>query len=212
MQDNPTRKQAHQAKPVKSKQKWHFNPWQIATLVLLGLILGTGVWLAHSLLTPVEQPASTTTTTSGDPAMTVSLTKRQANEIVEYYLNDVQKGSPVKYSLTLADQAVLGGTFKFFGQPVKFQLLFDPLVLKNGNVELKARQLNVGSLPVPISYVMSYAHSNFKLPKWVTMNSKKKTVVLDLNKFKLASGMQIKATKIDLPNSEINFSVYLPKH
>ncbi len=174
-------------------------------------MLGTGVWLAHAVLTPVDQSYSTQDTTTGDPAMTVSLTKRQANEIISYYLNDFQKDSNVKYSLTLADQAVLDGSFKFFGQKVGFSLLFDPLVLKNGNVELKARQLNVGSLPVPISYVMSYAAGNFKLPKWVRMNSKQKTVVLDLNKFKMANGMQLKADKIDLPNSQIDFSVYLPK-
>ncbi|MFD1392062.1 YpmS family protein [Lacticaseibacillus jixianensis] len=205
MKNKATRTKLHQA------GQRHFNGWRLTALILIGLILGTGAWLATSVLTPVQQPASTAQPQTTDPAMTVSLTKRQANEIVTYYLNDLQKGSPVKYSLTLADQAVLGGTFKFFGQPVKFQLLFDPLVLPNGNVELKARQLNVGSLPVPVSAVMSYAHGNFKLPTWVRMDSKKKTVVLDLNKFKMASGMKIKATKIDLPNSEINFSVFLPK-
>lgn len=209
MREAKTRKRA--TKSENKRARGRVNLWQWAFLILIGLILGTGVWLGHSVLTPVAQSYSTQDTTTGDPAMTVSLTKRQANEIISYYLNDFQKGSNVKYSLTLADQAVLGGSFKFFGQKVGFSLLFDPLVLKNGNVELKARRLNVGSLPVPISYVMSYAASNYKLPKWVRMNSKQKTVVLDLNKFKMANGMQLKATKIDLPNSQIDFSVYLPK-
>ncbi len=195
---------------MRSQHK-SINVWKIISLVLIGLIIGSGLWFAHGVLTPVDQPASTTTSTTSDPVMTVSLTKRQVNQIVTYYLNDFQKGSKVKYSLTMADQAVLGGNFTFFGQKIDFGLLMDPIVLKNGNVELKARQLNVGSLPVPISYVLNYAGKSFKLPKWVTLNSKRETIVLNLNKFKMENGMQVKATKIDLPNDEIDFSVYLPK-
>lgn len=195
---------------MRSQHK-SFNVWKIISLVLIGLIIGSGLWFAHAVLTPVDQPTSTTTSTTGDPVMTVSLTKRQVNQIVTYYLNDFQKDSKVKYSLTMADQAVLGGNFTFFGQKIDFGLLMDPIVLKNGNVELKARQLNVGSLPVPISYVLNYAAKSFKLPKWVTLNSKRETIVLNLNKFKMENGMQVKATKIDLPNDEIDFSVYLPK-
>ncbi|WP_262314587.1 YpmS family protein [Lacticaseibacillus parakribbianus] len=188
-----------------------FNWWQLVALTLIGLIVGSGIWFAVKVATPYETPASKVTPLKAtDPALTVSLTKRQVNKIVSYYLNDFQKGSPVKYSLTVADQAVLAGTFKFFGQKIKFSLLFDPLVQANGNVELKARSLNVGSLPVPISYVMGYAGRAFKLPKWVSLNSKKETIVLELNKFSMENGMQIRATKLDLPNDELDLAVYLP--
>ncbi|WP_225047277.1 YpmS family protein [Lacticaseibacillus kribbianus] len=197
--------------PKADKPRGKFNWWQLVALTLIGLIIGSGIWFAVRVATPYETPTSKTEPLKAtDPALTVSLTKRQVNKIVTYYLNDFQKNSPVKYSLTVADQAVLSGTFKFFNQSIKFSLLFDPLVRTNGDVELKARSLNVGSLPVPISAVMGYAGRAFKLPDWVSLNSKKATIVIELNKFRMENGMQIRATKIDLPNDEIDLSVYLP--
>ncbi|WP_125703530.1 YpmS family protein [Lacticaseibacillus daqingensis] len=193
-----------------SKTPRHFNGWRLATLILLGLILGSGIWFAVKVATPYETPVTTTKVTTGDPALSVRLTKRQVNRIVTYYLNDFQKDSKVKYTLTVADQAVLGGDFKFFGATIHFELTFDPLVQANGDVVLKARSLNVGSLPVPISYVMSYAGRTFKLPDWVSLNSKKQTIVLELSKFSMSNGMKLKATKIDLPNDEIDLAVFLP--
>ncbi|MCI1985935.1 MAG: YpmS family protein [Lactobacillus sp.] len=203
-------------KRVEKKQKQPINWWRWATLVLLGLLLGTGIWFTAKVLTPYNDPtiatsAKTTAEDTAQPAFSVHLTKRQVNRIVDYYLNDYLKDSDIKYSLTVGDQAVLGGKFKFFGSTIKFQLLFDPLVRSNGDVELKAKKLNIGSLPVPISYVLNYVGHSYKLPKWVKLNSSKETVVLKLSKFELQNKMQIKATKIDLPNDAIDFSVYLPQ-
>ncbi|WP_179395477.1 YpmS family protein [Lacticaseibacillus absianus] len=205
------RQQQGQLAPTRPTASRHINWWQLIALTLIGLILGSGIWFVTKVVTPYQTPISRSTpATSSDPALTVSLTKRQVNRIVTYYLNDFQKGSQVKYSLTVADQAVLGGDFKFFGATIHFELLFDPLVRSNGDVELKARSLNVGSLPVPISYVMSYAGRTFKLPDWVSLNSKKETIVIELSKFALANGMKIQANKIDLPNDQIDLSVFLP--
>ncbi|MFD1486243.1 YpmS family protein [Lacticaseibacillus baoqingensis] len=201
-------------KRADKKPRRPINLWRWATLILIGLGLGTGIWFTVKVLTPYHDPTIATTTSApetGQPAFSVHLTKRQVNRIVDYYLNDYLKDSDIKYSLTVGDQAVLGGHFKFFGATIKFQLLFDPLVRSNGDVELKAKKLNIGSLPVPISYVLNYVGHSYKLPKWVKLNSSKETVVLKLSKFKLQNKMQIKATKIDLPNDAIDFSVYLPQ-
>ncbi|WP_461213078.1 YpmS family protein [Lacticaseibacillus sp. GG6-2] len=194
--------------------KKRINWWRWVALVLLGLIIGTGVWFTVKVLTPYNDPITQTTTTTEEdnqPALSVHLTKRQVNRIVDYYLNDYLKDSKIKYTMTIGDQAVLGGKFQFFGSTIKFQLLFDPLVKANGDVELKARKLNIGSLPVPISYVLNYVGHSYKLPKWVKLNSSKETIVLKLSKFTMQNGMALKATKIDLPNDEIDFSVYLPE-
>ncbi len=197
----------------KKTPKQTINWWRWVALVLIGLIIGTGIWFTVKVITPYNDPVTQTTETAAEvdqPALSVRLTKRQVNRIVDYYLNDYLKGSKIKYTMTIGDQAVLGGKFKFFGATIKFQLLFDPLVKANGDVELKARKLNIGSLPVPISYVLNYVGHSYKLPKWVKLNSSKETVVLKLSKFTMQNGMALKATKIDLPNDEIDFSVYLP--
>ncbi|MFD1433181.1 YpmS family protein [Lacticaseibacillus yichunensis] len=197
-------------KPTRRPGGW----WKWLALVLIGLILGSAIWFTVRVAAPYETPTSQTTTaktaTESEPAFTVDLTKRQVNSIISYYLKDYLKSSTIKYTLTVGDHAVLAGNFKFFGATVKFSLLFDPLVKANGDVELKARQLNVGSLSVPVEYVLGYVGRTYKLPKWVSLNNKKETVVLELSKFEMASGMKIKANKLDLTHDAIEFAVYLP--
>ncbi|KRO18268.1 hypothetical protein IV56_GL001399 [Lacticaseibacillus saniviri JCM 17471 = DSM 24301] len=190
--------------------KKKFNWWRLVALVVIGLNLGVLGFVGYRAMKPVEMPVSNQAL-SGQPALNVNLTRDQANRIVDYYLNDYLKDSPVKYKLTLGDSALLSGQFKFLGASVDFQLQFDPLVLANGDVVLKARKLNVGSLPVPIGFVLNYIGNSYKLPAWVKLSNSKETVTLQLSKLKMANGMRLRATKLDLTNDALSFAVYLPQ-
>ena len=130
---------------------------------------------------------------------------------MEYFLNDLQKGSDVKYEFYLENQAMLKGEFKILGANVDFYLYFDPFVMDNGNIQLKARDLSIGSLNLPVSQVMATVKRGSKFPKWVAIDPKDQTIVLKLNEFKLENGMFIKANHIDLVGDDIQFSLYLPK-
>ena len=198
--------------PQPKKIRTGINWWKWLLLVLVGLLLGTGIWFTKTILTPVNiNTTAKTATATNEPVFTVKLTKASANRIMAHYLKNYLRDSNVKYAVTLGtNEAALSGKFKFLGNSVKFQLTFDPLVLKNGDVLLKAKDLNVGALPVPISFVMSYIGNSYKIPRWVSLNSKTGTVVLKLSQFKLQNGMTLKATKLDLTNDDLEFAVYLP--
>ncbi|MDN6218505.1 MAG: YpmS family protein, partial [Enterococcus sp.] len=94
---------------------------------------------------------------------------------------------------------------------VDFYLYFDPYVMDNGNVQLKARDLSIGSLNLPVSQVMATVKRGYKFPKWVAIDPEEQTIVLKLNEFKMSNGMFIKANHIDLVGDDIQFSLYLPK-
>jgi len=192
---------------MKRKINW----WLVSTLVLLGLIIGSGVWLISKVTSPIETPQTQVAARTDEPAFNVHLSKTQVNRLVSYYLNDYLKDSPIKYQLVVGDSAVLSGNFQFLGAKVGFNLEFDPYVLDNGDVQLKARKLNVGSLPVPISFVLNYVGHSYKLPKWVSLSEKKETVTLHLSQYKLENGMQLRAQKIDLMGNSVDFAIYLPK-
>lgn len=199
---------AAKQKAVRTGINW----WKWLFLILVGLLLGTGIWFTKTALMPVKINSSPQTTmTTNDPVFTVKVTKNSANRIMAHYLKSYLKDSKIKYAVTLGtNEAALSGSFKFLGNAVKFQLTFDPLVLKNGDVLLKAKNLNIGALPVPISFVMSYIGNSYKIPKWVSLDSKAGTVVLKLSQFKLQNGMTLKANKLDLTNDDLEFAVYLP--
>ncbi|MPN16248.1 hypothetical protein SDC9_163586 [bioreactor metagenome] len=82
--------------------------------------------------------------------------------------------------------------------------------MENGNVQLKAKSLSIGTLSLPIKDVMNMVKRNYNLPKWVEIDTKDLTVMLRLDKFRMQNGMYIKADKINLVDDDIRFSLYLP--
>ncbi len=189
------------------------NPWKLAFLVLIGLLLGASIFLISRMTTgrePNYQGREETVSSEQEATFQVQLKKQQVNQIISYYLNDFLKDSGVQYDFYLEDRALLNGTFKVLGYDMQFYLYFDPYVTEEGNIQLKATSISIGSLPLPISEIMKYVAKDFDVPKWVEVLPKEQTIILHLDEFKLQNGMFVKAEKINLIDDDIRFNVYLP--
>ena len=196
----------------QKKNKKKIKRWQISLLVIAGIIIGIFAVLVVRINSKREPELATKNTgvVSKEPTFQVQLTKSQTNELLNYYLNEFQKDSKVKYSFVLENQALLQGTFPFMGHDLIFYLYFEPTVTDGGNVQLKAKSISIGTLSLPISELMKYVKTQFKLPAWVIVNSKDEIIELHLNEFQLKGGMYLGAEKIDLLGDEIKFNVFLP--
>lgn len=196
----------------KKKKKKKIKRWQIILLVIAGIMIGIFAVLVFRINSKREPESITqkTSVASKEPTFQVQLTKSQTNELLNYYLNEFQKDSKVKYSFVLENQALLQGTFPFMGHDLIFYLYFEPTVTDGGNVQLKAKSISIGTLSLPISELMKYVKTQFKLPAWVIVNSKDEIIELHLNEFQLKGGMYLGAEKIDLLGDEIKFNVLLP--
>ena len=137
-------------------------------------------YVGRQVSTPVAQTVPSSTVVKSNKNFDVSLNKTQLNSLASFYLKKIQKDQKMKYKFSIKDQAILGGSTKVLGVNVNFALALKPVLLKNGNVRLDAKSLSVGSLRLPISFVMNYAAKNYKLPDWIALNSKKKTITMDL--------------------------------
>ncbi|MDT3390702.1 MAG: YpmS family protein [Bacillota bacterium] len=195
----------------KRTVKKPLNWWKWLFIALVAILLGSGAYLGVKLTTPPPADTSSEQLIKRDPTFAINLKKSQVNAVISYYLNHYLKDSKIKYEFDLDDQAILKGKFKLLGYPVPFSIYFDPYVKENGDVQLKARRMAIGSLSVPIKTVMNYIGNSYKFPKWVVLDSKQKTILLKLNQFKMKNGMQIKATRINLPNDKIDLNVYIPQ-
>jgi Uncharacterized protein conserved in bacteria len=178
---------------------------------LIGLILGGGIFLGSKIFTQPNNQLGADVSQADEPVFNVDLTKQQANRIVAYSLKHYLKNDEFQYSFKFTDQAVLGGKFKFLGSTVPFTLNLDPYVMENGDIQLKAESLSIGALPIPISQVMSFIGNDYKVPNWISLDTKKETITLHLRKYKMKNGMSVRANQIDLDKNQINFSVYLPE-
>lgn len=189
------------------------NGWMVAFFVLLGVVVGSGIVVANRVLEPREVLKSNSAKLverDGSPVVTIESTKQQVNELIAFYLQDYSEKSGLDYTFTLENQALLNGQFKVLGMPVNFYLYFDPYVMENGNVQLKAKSLSIGTLGVPIKEVMKLVKRSYKLPSWIEIKPSEGTVLIRLDQFRMQNGLFIKAEKIDLVDDEIKASLYLP--
>jgi len=189
------------------------NGWMVAFFVLLGVVVGAGIVVANRVLEPREVLTSNSAKLverDGSPVVTIESTKQQVNELIAFYLQDYSEKSGLDYTFTLENQALLNGQFKVLGMPVNFYLYFDPYVMENGNVQLKAKSLSIGTLGVPIKEVMKLVKRSYKLPSWIEIKPSEGTVLIRLDQFRMQNGLFIKAEKIDLVDDEIKASLYLP--
>jgi Uncharacterized protein conserved in bacteria len=201
-------------KTLKKRLPMSKNGWKIAFFTLLAIVLGSLLFLFTRVTGEREslpQDATSVVERQGEPVLTIQSNKQQINDLIAFSLDEYQKDSDVKYNFVLENEALLTGEFKILGFPVTFYLYFDPYVMDNGNVQLKAKSLSVGTLGVPIKQVMKIIQKNQALPEWVEINPKDETIMIHLDQFQMANGLFIKADKINLVEDEIQVSLFLPE-
>lgn len=197
-------------KPPKKK----LNKWKVAFLVLLGVVLGTFAFLTFrvtQLREPDFKAVPEIVEKEGEPVITIQSNKKQVNDLIDFYLKDFQKDSDIQYKFYLENDAMLNGTFKVLGHSIQFYLYFDPFVMDNGNVQLKAKSLSIGTLGLPVKEVLEFVKRDYKLPKWVEVNPDDKTILLRLDQFRMQNGLFIRAEKLNLVDDDIRMNIYLPK-
>ncbi|MGX7172827.1 YpmS family protein [Enterococcus ratti] len=196
---------------MEGKEKYY---WKWAFLLLLGVVFGLSLFLGTRIFANREPDFAEIppiTQRQGEPVLTINTNKKKVNQIISFFLSEYQKDQEIEYTFYLENEAMLNGTFEVLGFPINFYLYFDPYMMENGNVQLKAKSLSIGTLSLPIKDVMNMIKRNYKIPEWIDINTEDLTVMLRLDHFRMQNGMYIKTDKIDLVNDDIRFSLYLPK-
>lgn len=190
------------------------NPWKAAFLFLVAVLIGVFLLLFTRLTQErenVSQIIAENVVREGDPVITINSNKEQVNRFVDFYLADLQKDAEQQYQFVLKNEALLTGEFDLLGFPVSFYLYFDPFVMANGNIQLKAKSLSIGALGLPINQVLKMIQNNSEIPEWIDIQPKEEMIILRFDQFELKNGMFFRADKINLVDNEIQLNVYLPE-
>lgn len=190
------------------------NRWKVAFIVLVGFIIGSMAFVFVRLTQvrePNYKPVPELVEKDGTPVIAIQSKKKQINALIDFYLADFQKGSDITYKFYLENEAMLNGTFEVLGHPIQFYLYFDPYVMDNGNVQLKAKSLSIGALGLPMKEILKFVQRDYKLPSWVEVNPDDSTILLRLDQFRMQNGLFIRAEKINLVDDDIRMNIYLPK-
>ncbi|MFC6260323.1 YpmS family protein [Levilactobacillus fujinensis] len=188
------------------------NWWKWGFIALVAVLVITTVTVGVKAFSPVKID-STAKVTKNTTNLDVTLNKAQVNALADYYVNKSLKNSALKYSFQVTNHAMLTGSTQVLGANVNFVLLFKPTVLSSGDVQLKAQKLSIGSLPVPVSFVMNYIAKNYPLPKWVAMDTKAETMTLHLTAIGNGNKLSYAAKEIDLSGAgKFVFQARIPKN
>lgn len=198
-------------KRAGKEKKEPINLWKWAFLILAAILLGTGIWFIQQLQ-PVRYGEINETIPNTEDVMTFSVSthKEEVTQLVNQYIDEEVKGNNVNYEVLLDETFQLTGSFEVFGFEVPFNLYMDPFVTDNGNIQLKANQLSLGQLNLPISFAMNQIGSQLSIPDWVVIDGETETITFNLNDFQLESGMFFSAERIDLVENELLVNVHIP--
>ena len=134
----------------------------------------------------------------------ISTNTEQLNTVINKYLADFQDDK-MTYKFYLSDKAVLEGSYKLFGTSIPLYLYFEPYALNNGSVDLKVTSISIGTLNIPAKTALSYIKGAYQLPSFVTINSQKQEVLIDLPQIAIAKDTFLQAGKLDLKNGQFVF-------
>lgn len=187
------------------------NYWKWAFIILVLLIIVTCGTILVKATAPAPQAEMTQTTKANNSSLVVELNRKQVNALSANYLDNYLKDNKIKYNFMVGDKyATLVGDTKFLGAKVRFAINFIPERTSQGNVLLLAKGLSVGRLNIPIKFVMGYIAKNYKIPKWVSINAQKKTVLLDLNRYSKRRQLKYSAQEINMESGQFKFLITVP--
>lgn len=191
----------------KQLRRYRIALWGVLAVILLAL--GTAGYLVF--VPKVSQTTTTTTETTPATAVSVKLTSSQLQNLLNYAVKKAVSKQSISYRFVVGDNVTLVGTTKILGTAVSFSLRTKPQVTKNGNLQLKAESVGVGSLSVPVSYILNYVKNNYQLPAGISIDTSTKSIVLNLKKLTQSTMITLQAQKIDATKHLYYFKVGVPK-
>ncbi|MBM6753888.1 YpmS family protein [Lactobacillus alvi] len=188
------------------------NKWKVAFFTLLALIVVSFGSLYVKATAPTNVSTELKAPTTKAPTLDVTMNRAQVNALSANYLNRFLKNSRIKYRFVVgAKYATVIGTTKVLGAKVQFAMNFVPEKTDAGNILLRAKGLSVGRLNLPLKFVLAYVKKNYDLPKWVSINQKKQTILLDLNRYSQHQSVRYTAQKLNMQAGKFVFRITIPK-
>jgi uncharacterized protein YpmS len=188
------------------------NKWKKGFFLLLGLNLLIVIILSVMIMVPSGDNGEIqhSKPDKQNVSFQVKSNKADLNKLINQYIKKEAADSRIDYMVQLQDEVELYGKLPFFSQQLDMKLTFQPEALENGDLVLKQKSISIGSLHLPVSYVLKFIKENYKLPQGVDIQPNDKQVYVHMEQLNLNSDLKIKVNKFDLIKDDIAFSILVP--
>ena len=197
---------------TKNKEKnSSVNWWKWAFLGLILVLILFVIQLMNSFRsTSINEPNRNEVTHSDqEMVFTTSANREDTEQFINTFLFTALDEKENHLSVELKDQLLVHGQLEVFQLNVPFTLFFDPYVLENGNVQLRADAVELGNFSLPVGATMSLFANQLEVPDFIAMDSKEEMIVINLNEMNAEQNIGIKMIRIDLPDDEIQMNLYI---
>lgn len=184
----------------KAKEKKLFK----YLFILLVIIILCGIGYAWKQMNSEVVNPQTGIVANNNTPININLNKKQVNALSSYYLEKFEKKEKnMDYKFWVDKQAYVYGKITILGSKVGYILSLDPYLLGNGDIELKASNLEIGKLNIPPRFVIGYVGKHYKIPKWVELDSRHSRIILHVNKLGGKHEVSYQANKIEIGRAHV---------
>ncbi|EOR22621.1 hypothetical protein A499_16928 [Niallia nealsonii AAU1] len=141
------------------------NKWKVAFLTLVGVLVVCIIFLAILIFKPVEKSPIIKKKEREEVPFAVTTNREDLTKLINHYLEKEGLNGPIHYEINIADQVELYGTLPIFNTDIQMKLSFEPIALENGDLLLKQKEISIGQLPLPVSYVMNFIANQYNFPE-----------------------------------------------
>lgn len=184
--------------------------WAFIGLIILILILA-GYFIALVQPTLINDINTTSYESTADEiVLTTELNKADTEKLLNTYLSGVLTEDDPKLRIGVDEAVNVEGTIQFLGFDIPFTMVFEPYVMENGNLQLRAHSVQLASFSLPVNRVMSLLANQVDLPDFVAIDSESQIIVANLNELDDLYRFNIRLISIDLENDDIRFNITIP--
>ncbi|KKI88686.1 hypothetical protein WQ54_29675 [Bacillus sp. SA1-12] len=189
------------------------NKWKISFLILLSLNLLFVLLISAFLLTPDKKPSEQINQADNAektvPFM-ISTDKKSLTELINHYLVEETDQENLQYRVELKENVNVYGVINAFNKDINMALILEPIVKPDGNMQLYVKELSIGRLKLPVSYVLKYMTTYYDLPHYVVIDSGKKIIDINLDQLTFKNGLSARAESFNLKEDNITFQLFVP--
>ena len=200
-----------QRRAKNREKKSSVNWWKWAFLGLVLVLILFVVQLMGSIQSvSINEPNNNEVThTDQEMVFTATANREDTEQFINTFLSTVLDEEENNFSVELKDQLLVHGQLEVFQLNVPFTISFDPYILENGNVQLRASAVELGTFSLPVGATMSLVADQFYVPDFIAIDSEEEMIVINLNEFNTEQNISVEMVRIDLPEDEIQMNLYI---
>lgn len=136
--------------------------------------------------------------------------KQDLNKLINHYIEKEGLNGPIHYDVYLTEEVELYGEVSLFSQILQLKMTFEPRALENGDLILEQKDVYLGDVKLPVSYILKFIRDAYKLPDWVIIQPNEKQVYVALQQMRLNNGIQVRVQEFDLKDDRISLRMLVP--